>query len=466
MAGFYALAIASGLGLLVLAYFAVIAKSAATLKLAFFSAVAGGTVLLSLRPRFDKFEAPGPALTKSAQPELFAVIEDIARTTNQTMPAEVYAIHDVNAWVATRGGILGIGGRRVMGLGLPLMHLLTVDQLKAVLAHEFGHYGGGDTKIGRLVYHTRMGLGRTLVAVEGKSIAVLFNLYGAFVMRVTSAVSRQEEFAADRFAARATSPQDLADSLQVIDQRAALFPLFFASNVHPVLEEGYWASIGDGFQAFVASPLFEGAAVRPIGDGAEVPDTTYDSHPSTEARVHALSALPPPAARVADRRLAAALLRGRDELERTLFKPEGPTFDTLKPVTWEDVTPGVLVPRWRRVAREREDILKHVRIEAPPAVTRDILQLGRNFGGLKMRIMDDPDIVNHVLFGIACGVVVRLMDAGWAPIASPNLFCELVRGDERIDPMRRIFEIGHGQSSAEEWAAFCVREQLSGPLAA
>src|SRR6188474_3235502 len=178
MIGFYVLAIGSGVGLLATAWFAVTMKSAATAKLAFLSAVAGGTVLLSLRPRRDKFEPPGPRLLKEAQPDLFAVIEDVARAANQEMPVEVYAIPDVNAWVSTRGGVLGVGGRRVMGLGIPLLHLLTVDQLKAVLAHEFGHYGGGDTRVGRLVYHTRLGLGRTLEAVDGKAVAALFNVYG------------------------------------------------------------------------------------------------------------------------------------------------------------------------------------------------------------------------------------------------------------------------------------------------
>jgi len=55
------------------------------------------------------------------------------------MPKEVYLIADVNASVAQRGGILGVGSRRVVGLGLPLTRILSVAQLRAVLAHEFGH---------------------------------------------------------------------------------------------------------------------------------------------------------------------------------------------------------------------------------------------------------------------------------------------------------------------------------------
>jgi heat shock protein HtpX len=480
MAGFYLLAIATGVGLFGFAWIAIKAKSAATAKVAFFSAVAGGSVLLSLRPRRDKFVPPGPRLTKEAQPELFKVVEDVAHATNQAMPVEVYAIPDVNAWVTTRGGLLGVGGRRVMGLGIPLLHLLTVDQLKAVLAHEFGHYGGGDTKIGRLVYHTRLGLGRTLEAVEGKSIEVLFNAYGKLVMRVSTKVARHQEFAADAFAARATSGKDLADSLQKLDLHGGLFPLFLASNMHAVVEEGYWAPIGEGFSAFCASPFFNGTTTRPVADqnaaethadSQHAPDETYDSHPSTEARVAALAGLqvsdpevPSASPRVADRRVAGSLLREPDEIEFELFRPQDPQFARLKPVTWPDVTPKVLVPRWQRIARERADILKRVRIESPPAVGRDIVQLGRAAGGQKVRMMDQSDVMQHVLFAIACGVGTRLLEKGWTPMPSPNLFCEFERGEERVDPMRRIFEIGHGTAPAEDWAAFCAREDLSGPL--
>jgi heat shock protein HtpX len=77
------------------------------------------------------------------------------------MPKEVYLIAEVNAWVAQRGGILGVGSRRVVGLGLPLMRILSVAQLRAVLAHEFGHYYGGDTRLGPLVYSMRSAIGRT-----------------------------------------------------------------------------------------------------------------------------------------------------------------------------------------------------------------------------------------------------------------------------------------------------------------
>jgi len=468
MAGFYLLAVATGLGGFALAWLLVTGKSVGLYKFAFLSAAAGGTVLWSLRPRLDTFEAPGPRLTKAGQPELFGAIEDVARATGQSMPAEVYAVADVNAFVSTRGGVLGIGGRRVMGLGVPLLHLLTVDELKAVLAHEFGHYGGGDTKIGRLVYHTRLGLGRTLQAIEGKSIETLFAFYGSFVMRVSAGVSRHQEFAADRFAARATSGVDLANSLTKVDRHGSLFGLFYVSNMRPLLEERFWAPVGEGFRAFVADPMFNELKVSVTVGGPDAgeapPDTAYDTHPSTEERIAALAYPPASGSRLPDSRVASSLVRELDELEFALFKPEDVVAAKLKRVAWPDVSPKVLVPRWRREALEREDILKQVRIEAPPSDRATIVQLGRTHGGLKMRLKDDPEVMYHVLFGIACGVATRLIARGWTPAPSPSLGCTFVRGEDAIDPMQQIFQIGNAQIPVGDWAAFCAREGLSGPI--
>ena len=49
-----------------------------------------------------------------------------------------------------------------MGIGLPLLQALTSSQFRAVIAHEFGHYAGGDLKLGGWIYKTRGAMGRTI----------------------------------------------------------------------------------------------------------------------------------------------------------------------------------------------------------------------------------------------------------------------------------------------------------------
>ena len=117
--------------------------------------VVAGVMFWSLVPRPDKFEAPGVLLQPASHPRLFAEIENIAASLREPVPREIYLISDPNAWVADRGGLMGFGSRRVMGLGLPLLAALNISQFRAILAHEFAHYYGGDTSLGPWVHRKR-----------------------------------------------------------------------------------------------------------------------------------------------------------------------------------------------------------------------------------------------------------------------------------------------------------------------
>src|SRR5882672_7506745 len=168
MVGFYLLALAIVCGLLFIPYAEIMYANRLHFKLAAVCIIGALAILWSVLPRFDKFEAPGPSLTRAQHPRLFDQLEGIAQSTGQVMPSEVYLVPDVNAWVSQRGGIMGFGSRRVMGLGLPLMRMLTCSRFRAVLAHEFGHYYGGDTRLGPWIYKTRNAIIRTVTSLSGK----------------------------------------------------------------------------------------------------------------------------------------------------------------------------------------------------------------------------------------------------------------------------------------------------------
>src|SRR5262249_5945869 len=104
-----------------------------------FGLVIAGALLWSIAPRRDRFTPPGPLLERGEHPRLFAELDSIASALDEPMPAEVYLVGDVNAWVTDRGGVMGFGSRRVMGLGLPLMAMLTTSEFRAVLARGVAH---------------------------------------------------------------------------------------------------------------------------------------------------------------------------------------------------------------------------------------------------------------------------------------------------------------------------------------
>ena len=164
LVGFYILAIGIALVLIYIPIAEWTAIHRITYQLALFCWIGAFIILRAIVPRADKFTPPGPHLQPADQSRLFETLNAVAQHTGQEMPSEVYLVPDVNAWVSQRGGVMGFGSRRIMGLGLPLLQTVTVSQLEAVLAHEFGHYYGGDTRLGPWVYRFAMRLGAQFTA--------------------------------------------------------------------------------------------------------------------------------------------------------------------------------------------------------------------------------------------------------------------------------------------------------------
>src|SRR4026208_621813 len=99
MVGFYVFALAIAAALLSVPYFEVMYLDRINGRLTLFCVIGGLTILWAIIPRIDKFEAPGPMLTPSNAPQLFTMINEVAKKTSQPRPENVYLLNDVNAFV-------------------------------------------------------------------------------------------------------------------------------------------------------------------------------------------------------------------------------------------------------------------------------------------------------------------------------------------------------------------------------
>ena len=79
MIGFYILAVAIAAGLIYLPYAEVAYAHRIHPKLAILCVVGALAILWSVLPRFDRFESPGPHLTRDQHPRLFQEIDGVAR---------------------------------------------------------------------------------------------------------------------------------------------------------------------------------------------------------------------------------------------------------------------------------------------------------------------------------------------------------------------------------------------------
>lgn len=154
-------------------------------------------IAVAIWPRFHSWSDPGRGVTEQRAPELWAMLREVSRASRQPMVRRLYLFDEVNAFVANRGPFMG----RAIGLGLPLFDLLTVSELRAVVAHEYGHdasrAGGLSTFVYRTVV-TFMGASEAAGIVPG--LNVLFELWADLYLRIAMPISRQQELRSDEMA--------------------------------------------------------------------------------------------------------------------------------------------------------------------------------------------------------------------------------------------------------------------------
>jgi Zn-dependent protease with chaperone function len=269
------------------------------------------TVLLAvaiLRGMFTFLRAgrPGPvphavAVTPQDQPELWEQVRAAAEVTGERPPDELYLVAEVNAGVAEQGRLLGLlPGRRRMLLGPPLLTGLTVPRLRAVLAHEFGHYGNRDTRLGGVTMRCRQAVLHTVeVFGEGSTrlhyaIGALYVGYARMFLRTSQSVARRQELAADQVAARHAGRDVTAAALRTL-------PVLVAAHTH-YLETyaamggplGALPPVGEvhgGFRRLIAARTGERLAALSAGQRPPRPHR-YDSHPPTAERIALIEKLP------------------------------------------------------------------------------------------------------------------------------------------------------------------------------
>jgi heat shock protein HtpX len=424
-------------------------------KLAFFCLAGAFIIVKSIVPRPDRFEAPGPPLIEGKQRRLFTELRGIARATDQEMPTEVYLVPDVNAWVSQRGGVMGFGSRRVMGLGLPLLQVLTVSQLRAVLAHEFGHYHGGDVKVGPWIYKTREALVRTLQALSGHSglLSKPFELYAALFFRVTHAVSRHQELQADALAARVAGAAALTGGLKAVHAAGLAFTGYWEQEVSPVLSAGFLPPLARGFGRLLEQPKIAEQLRQAVDEEARAGKSDpYDTHPSLQQRIAALGGAPERPVAGEDPP-AISLLDGLDDVEKQLLASLGDRDEVLhlKPLTWEAVGPQVLVPQWETFLRKHAAVLTGVTPASLP--TLDWAALGRKVAQSLKRADAEP--LPAADYAVGAGVALALSRKGFGVEAPPGAPVSLVHEETRLDPFSLRQRLASDPGETAAWQSFC-----------
>lgn len=460
--GFYVLAVGLSFALVILPYGVWKSTGHLNAQLTIFCAVSALLIMYSIAPRIDRFIAPGPRLGEADHPRLFELIRSVSDATGQGMPAEVYLVPDLNAWVANRGGLLGIGSRRIMGLGLPAFHTLSTRQFAAVIAHEFGHYHQGDVALGPLLYRVRQSIARTLHALEERSniLQILFNWYGQLFMRVTTAISRRQEYGADALAARIAGRDPLSTGLETIHSASPIYDGYWGTEVLPVLISGKRPRIGDGFRRFSSAPRVRDATASILNAAMEAPDDPFDTHPPLARRLAAVADFPAQGTLpLPDDQAAIDLLGSVDEAEAALLcyliADESRRPDQT--VEWDDVGRDVWIPIWQERVDEASVKLAGIRCGDVAAVAADPghLAVRMGFAASSRVAMDQHRYNAAVLFGSALALVLLQrggtlrLEIGDDPVVESS--------GVSVKPFLVCRELESGEISASDWFETCQR---------
>ncbi|HYT95500.1 MAG TPA: M48 family metallopeptidase [Gemmataceae bacterium] len=94
-------------------------------------------------------------ITAEEQPRLFRFLEELCEETGAAMPHRVFVNFEVNAAASYKSSILSLlwpTSRKNLLIGLGLVNVLNLTEFKAVMAHEFGHFGQKAMRLNGYVY--------------------------------------------------------------------------------------------------------------------------------------------------------------------------------------------------------------------------------------------------------------------------------------------------------------------------
>lgn len=306
----------------------------------------------------------GLRLTVENAPELIKEVEKIRTAVGAPPVKEVVMDLSFNASVM-QVPLLGILGwhRNYLTIGLPLMLSLSADQLRAVLAHEFGHLSGAHGKFAVWTYRLRASWERVIQSFSesgSKMTFVFLPFYKWFAPRFVAysmVIGRKQEFEADRMAGAVAGSEVMVNALvrtavygEYLDSSfwRKLFRRAEAESKAPAAVQEMIADL-EGQRSPEDASFKVGRALAEVQEG-------YDTHPTLGARIASLRGGGEPAGADEVERITADALAAAPDAARVLL---GSAFDKVVAAlgdNWQrDVAP-VWEARHKELAEERTQL--------------------------------------------------------------------------------------------------------------
>lgn len=183
-----------------------------------------------------EIESIGILASPSEAPMLWKLVQEVADIVETEAPTNLILSMDGSFYV-TEADVTCLSGKlsgRTLSISLPFLRLLKMQEFKAILSHELGHFKGDDTKYGQHFSPIYRGAGTALYDLTYSSgngasqiallpaIAILSYFFESF-SSAESEISRQRELDADLIASKAVSSKDFAIALAKVCTYSEIF---------------------------------------------------------------------------------------------------------------------------------------------------------------------------------------------------------------------------------------------------
>jgi len=260
------------------------------------------TVIAMLKALFVRpvHSEPGMPLPLAEHPEFAEVLQRVAAKVGTRPVDKVYLTPHVEAAVFEQGGMAAqLRGKtqRCLILGLALLDGMKLDQLEAILAHEYGHLSNRDTAGGGFALAVRRSLIMTARGLAEAGAATKLNPAWLFVtgfyklfLRISHGASRLQEVLADRWAAYSYGAEAFVGGLTHVVRRSVEFDHFANRTLEELSRSG--AGLANLYTYEPSAPADAKAVEEAIASALRRTPSVYDSHPAPETRFQLVRNLP------------------------------------------------------------------------------------------------------------------------------------------------------------------------------
>ncbi len=421
---FYVLSMVLGIGSLVAGFLLAMEEGLEWIEGSVFLLVAGAALLLGTLPRFDRFRPPGPELNEADYPRLFTAIREVAAKLGHGVPASVYVMPEVDIFVGFRGGMLGFGGKQVMGLGWPFLQALTISEFKAILAHEMGHFDGRDSAFGPRIYRIREALGRLVIRFEEEADPITrlsFSFFSYLFIEHSAKVARRQEYHADALAAQLYGPSVLITGLNKKVGAREAFDFYDDDEIAPILEMGLRVPVINGFAKYLASGSQKEELLTARDFSQCFSDAhAFENHPPTGYRVSNVLRFADPKTATEDG-CAAILLGDLTVLEQAMLSFHSDEAGVLDfpLVLWDELGERFYVPYWQGYLHQFRARFEGLCLGDLPRLYRDPEPLVAGWD-IDLRDKTQDEMADLLMYPFRSALGVALSQRGWRVQAVPG----------------------------------------------